>query len=124
MKVSQVCFFVKQKTAYEMRISDWSSDVCSSDLQSRFVKCERPLRAGPIEGARDPVAGKSHRGVAPFGKRSALSGDVPADRGAMRAAQFLETAFLTTSRQSPIFGRTSCIGPPVLLSAGVPSAVA
>src|SRR3546814_8569506 len=26
------CFFVKQKTAYEMRISDWSSDVCSSDL--------------------------------------------------------------------------------------------
>src|SRR3546814_8059737 len=27
------CFVVKQKTAYEMRISDWSSDVCSSDLQ-------------------------------------------------------------------------------------------
>src|SRR3546814_9382027 len=28
-------FFFKQKTAYEMRISDWSSDVCSSDLQVR-----------------------------------------------------------------------------------------
>src|SRR3546814_19049403 len=28
-------FFFKQKTAYEMRISDWSSDVCSSDLYSR-----------------------------------------------------------------------------------------
>src|SRR3546814_8377236 len=27
------CFFFKQKTAYEMRISDWSVDVCSSDLQ-------------------------------------------------------------------------------------------
>src|SRR3546814_5851026 len=27
-------FFLKQKTAYEMRISDWSSDVCSSDLSS------------------------------------------------------------------------------------------
>src|SRR3546814_15969876 len=27
-------FFCKQKTAYEMRISDWSSDVCSSDLES------------------------------------------------------------------------------------------
>src|SRR3546814_4217142 len=26
-------FFIKQKTAYEMRISDWSSDVCSSDLR-------------------------------------------------------------------------------------------
>src|SRR3546814_2168340 len=28
-------FFFKQKTAYEMRISDWSSDVCSSDLDHR-----------------------------------------------------------------------------------------
>src|SRR3546814_1985678 len=31
VEVVCVCFF-KQKTAYEMRISDWSSDVCSSDL--------------------------------------------------------------------------------------------
>src|SRR3546814_3216797 len=30
-----VLFFFKQKTAYEMRISDWSSDVCSSDLYGR-----------------------------------------------------------------------------------------
>src|SRR3546814_10683218 len=31
-------FFFKQKTAYEMRISDWSSDVCSSDLpQGRVI---------------------------------------------------------------------------------------
>src|SRR3546814_7186889 len=29
-------FFFKQKTAYEMRISDWSSDVCSSDLEVRL----------------------------------------------------------------------------------------
>src|SRR3546814_5085831 len=34
-----VCFFFfKQKTAYEMRISDWSSDVCSSDLGDRVGK--------------------------------------------------------------------------------------
>src|SRR3546814_17362218 len=36
----QLCYFVffffKQKTAYEMRISDWSSDVCSSDLRALF----------------------------------------------------------------------------------------
>src|SRR3546814_6962149 len=32
-------FFFKQKTAYEMRISDWSSDVCSSDLPCRAVRC-------------------------------------------------------------------------------------
>src|SRR3546814_9846451 len=30
-----IVFFFKQKTAYEMRISDWSSDVCSSDLHRR-----------------------------------------------------------------------------------------
>src|SRR3546814_8062823 len=31
-----VFFFFKQKTAYEMRISDWSSDVCSSDLTNAW----------------------------------------------------------------------------------------
>src|SRR3546814_10801307 len=35
-------FFFKQKTAYEMRISDWSSDVCSSDLP--FLEVEGPPR--------------------------------------------------------------------------------
>src|SRR3546814_10469122 len=34
-------FFFKQKTAYEMRISDWSSDVCSSDLLSSSRPCGR-----------------------------------------------------------------------------------
>src|SRR3546814_7168549 len=35
------CFFFKQKTAYEMRISDWSSDVCSSDLAEEQVQDEQ-----------------------------------------------------------------------------------
>src|SRR3546814_2538295 len=38
-----IFFFFKQKTAYEMRISDWSSDVCSSDLSRRMKTC-RPSR--------------------------------------------------------------------------------
>src|SRR3546814_10869413 len=38
------CFF-KQKTAYEMRISDWSSDVCSSDLGGLYVESQ-VLRLG------------------------------------------------------------------------------
>src|SRR3546814_5240444 len=33
-----VFFFFKQKTAYEMRISDWSSDVCSSDLLAAALR--------------------------------------------------------------------------------------
>src|SRR3546814_6612898 len=36
-------FFYKQKTAYEVRISDWSSDVCSSDLHARLERVERML---------------------------------------------------------------------------------
>src|SRR3546814_8411390 len=36
--------FVKQKTAYEMRISDWSSDVCSSDLDQLAWKLQRDAR--------------------------------------------------------------------------------
>src|SRR3546814_3809236 len=37
MFIVYTCFFFKQKTAYEMRISDWSSDVCSSDLPDLFA---------------------------------------------------------------------------------------
>src|SRR3546814_949025 len=36
-------FFCKQKTAYEMRISDWSSDVCSSDLSALSNSSERAV---------------------------------------------------------------------------------
>src|SRR3546814_6527617 len=39
-------FFFKQKTAYEMRISDWSSDVCSSDLREPW-KGQRKRRIVP-----------------------------------------------------------------------------
>src|SRR3546814_2749623 len=52
-----VVFFFKQKTAYEMRISDWSSDVCFSDLVSGIVYQRRQLlhylriHRGPV----DPV---------------------------------------------------------------------
>src|SRR3546814_8123072 len=44
-----VIFFFKQKTAYEMRISDWSSDVCSSDLRGRRRDTAKasPAKASP-----------------------------------------------------------------------------
>src|SRR3546814_4550712 len=44
-------FFFKQKTAYEMRISDWSSDVCSSDLW-----CAAMPRPPPMTTTRKAVA--------------------------------------------------------------------
>src|SRR3546814_14116138 len=44
-------FFFKQKTAYEMRISDWSSDVCSSDLHNRRDGTEDfPVRDPHVAG--------------------------------------------------------------------------
>src|SRR3546814_5261012 len=47
--LSMMFFFFKQKTAYEMRISDWSSDVCSSDLPGRTARI--PERAGDSSGS-------------------------------------------------------------------------
>src|SRR3546814_13380434 len=51
-------FFFKQKTAYEMRISDWSSDVCSSDLQRR-----PGLVQGHPRGARTVLAPDQTEGI-------------------------------------------------------------
>src|SRR3546814_18056301 len=45
MELILFVLFFKQKTAYEMRISDWSSDVCSSDLQAPRAQ-EQPLAIG------------------------------------------------------------------------------
>src|SRR3546814_6312159 len=47
MYMTYLFFFFKQKTAYEMRISDWSSDVCSSDLSNSIVSAsEWPTNTG------------------------------------------------------------------------------
>src|SRR3546814_1290923 len=60
MFVVSLLFFVKQMTAYEMRISDWSSDVCSSDLHPRLrrggvlrpgVAARRPAHAAGADRA-------------------------------------------------------------------------
>src|SRR3546814_6561886 len=64
-------FFFKQKTAYEMRISDWSSDVCSSDLGD-----QRPRdRADPGGGG----GGRCRLGD--LGAAAAAPGDRRAGRG-------------------------------------------
>src|SRR3546814_8679813 len=47
-------FFFKQKTAYEMRISDWSSDVCSSDL-NWFAAPAEPAEVGAAEAFEQQV---------------------------------------------------------------------
>src|SRR3546814_8279174 len=49
-------FFFKQKTAYEMRISDWSSDVCSSDLRPQEGR--HPRRLAPHDQAERRLCGE------------------------------------------------------------------
>src|SRR3546814_10585440 len=44
VRLSRYVFFFKQKTAYDMRISDWSSDVCSSDLHGKLKILIKPVR--------------------------------------------------------------------------------
>src|SRR3546814_4438673 len=77
-------FFFKQKTAYEMRISDWSSDVCSSDLHeivpdetqiqrllAHAVAHQRQLTLLPVPQSHGKHADGRFQGVlnAPGGKR-------------------------------------------------------
>src|SRR3546814_656049 len=59
--VVSVFFFFKQKTAYEMRISDWSSDVCSSDL---LLTLARELGINLIDTA--PAYGVSEERLGPL----------------------------------------------------------
>src|SRR3546814_8210153 len=65
-------FFFRQKTAYEMRISDWSSDVCSSDL---IYQVETP---DEVSGAVGEIAVLDHgslaRGAWDIGQSGAASG--------------------------------------------------
>src|SRR3546814_7125910 len=62
------CFFFKQKTAYEVRISDWSSDVCSSDLRPVGDFHAAVLHLADTIGGIDPRAAFAER----FGRDHAL----------------------------------------------------
>src|SRR3546814_2006150 len=78
-----VFFFFKQKTAYEMRISDWSSDVCSSDLGEGHIEAvattllygfedEVVIRVAPTEtGAVVDLRSRSRIGRGDLGTNAA-----------------------------------------------------
>src|SRR3546814_3137398 len=72
--VCLVVFFFKQKTAYEMRISDWSSDVCSSDL---FVVARKD-RGRPRHQIEQALGGDDSRfeGVIAAGDEAARQRDI------------------------------------------------
>src|SRR3546814_12858839 len=88
-------FFFKQKTAYEMRISDWSSDVCSSDLfHPRGLVRQQRAQGGQLGAFRQPpharqvgavVAVDEDQAVMLGGRRQQARRAIDGDAGARRA---------------------------------------
>src|SRR3546814_8724777 len=83
-------FFFKQKTAYEMRISDWSSDVCSSDLPG---------------GSRDDLRGGGARVACPAG---GWLGASPCSRCAQKSGTGCVSKDWRPTDQGDQIGRASC----------------
>src|SRR3546814_11185527 len=82
MRLCWLCFFCKQRTAYAMRISDWSSDVCSSDLLVMLQIAQAAM--DQLGGGRGGGAGE----IDAFGKdhRQTATGSIAGDAGAVHAA--------------------------------------
>src|SRR5881396_4039682 len=96
-------FFFKQKTAYEMVRSDWSSDVCSSDLITR----ERAL-------ARDERGGVAAAGE-PLHARAQLGQLVVALGPLQRAAVVIRDVAAELARQLAVRGHSGGVEPVIVL---------
>src|SRR3546814_6803988 len=98
------CFYCyKQMTAYEMRISDWSSDVCSSDLASQVERFELvPIPKNDVERFR--IMLKNEKEVALYTKMVELAGRDPEyDK---RFQQYIREGSTLELREQ--IGRASC----------------
>src|SRR3546814_2575651 len=80
-------FFFKQKTAYEMRISDWSSDVCSSDLV--------PRRTRPLFGVDASIGQELAAEAAPARGRKSRAARLHAASPAVTMRRMHRFAFIT-----------------------------
>src|SRR3546814_15584375 len=83
-------FFFKQKTAYEMRISDWSSDVCSSDLRQPRRKARAAPGGQDVVRPRDIIADRLGR--------------VPAEECRTRMADLIEQGLRIVDREFEMLG--------------------
>src|SRR3546814_9145178 len=76
-------FFFKQKTAYEMRISDWSSDVCSSDLTRTATTSAAAVGARGCSGATSGASSASPAATPPQRTERAMPDTKPCGTTAM-----------------------------------------
>src|SRR3546814_19878310 len=114
-------FFIKQKTAYEMRISDWSSDVCSSDLVGgadaalALNRLDQHRAGFGANRVAQPVHVAEGPEVDAFGDRAgALQVLLVAGcrEGGQRAA--MQGALAGDHPQPPRLARGAVVGPPTL----------
>src|SRR3546814_13539190 len=96
-------FFFKQKTAYEMRISDWSSDVCSSDLVE-------PV-AVSTTATRPPVARSAASTSAPRARSISGTGQsmATASRSGTSSAPYPEDSRRSADRKSVVEGKRGSV---------------
>src|SRR3546814_2672609 len=94
-----VFFFFKQKTAYEMRISDWSSDVCSSDLCDSLAPSLAAAGRARLSGSRGPT------GLPTIANPSREHNRAPRKSGCGLGGPFRE--FLARSASAPRLCRAS-----------------
>src|SRR3546814_2230189 len=104
-----VFFFFKQKTAYEMRISDWSSDVCSSDLDITFdlvpagaAELGGPVGRRPAARVEDALPGQRHVGIDEDARRACrrqanIVGQMRRQKGANLVAKDRKSTRLNSS---------------------------
>src|SRR3546814_11868796 len=95
-------FFFKQKTAYEMRISDWSSDVCSSDLVRAGVT--PPAHAPLLLQRRFVLRPTAPRAGSPAARRTARAGSAAASRPPASSP----AAAPARRQPGPEIGRAAC----------------
>src|SRR3546814_13932112 len=104
-------FFFKQKTAYEMRISDWRSDVCSSDLGTRCDSPQRQLEIGRGGDDRGVVAAEFEDRFAETARHALADGAAHAcrtgcrDHRQTRIVDELRAKFASADEQ---IGRAPC----------------
>src|SRR3546814_20059118 len=114
MRGTMVFFFFKQKTAYELRISDWSSDVCSSDLIA--ARGYRPYLSG---GEAREQARRTERNR--WLLRLGIAG-----LGTMQAMMFAEALYFDFNNEMPLATRdffrwiTLLVSSPVVFYSGWP----
>src|SRR3546814_9363243 len=103
-------FFFKQKTAYEMRISDWSSDVCSSDLLETATADQRKARAALEKAAAGLSLEQNQTAVLKANRAEAQAQIVQAEADIAAVQLDLDNTVLRAPIDGVVGNRTGQIG--------------